>query len=162
MLDATVKTLLVQCSKLEFSIHHLIVIFKSIWHNGLHMQSLEFNHSRNCREVVESAEWRSSGLPQVPAAPDKNWLLMEKTLAEVGILGSESNDFSRVMFVGRGMAGKSRLVKALKSPSVPRCCPFCLLQRTVAALTPWSKTAPVSESRTVLIASMSSMIACTC
>ena len=95
-----------------FSLHQVILIFKIIWHNGLHMESLQFDHFRNCQELVRSDEWLSSGLPQIVAAPDKNWLQLAKTLAEVGKFGSESNDFSRVMFIGRGMAGKSRLLKA--------------------------------------------------
>jgi serine/threonine protein kinase len=99
------------------NILQVINIFEIIWRDGLQMQALEFDHSRNCQEVVGSSEWHSKGLPHVPAARDKNWLKLANTLVEVGNFGSESNDFSRVMFVGRGMSGKSRLVQALSSPS---------------------------------------------
>ena len=115
LLDSTVQTLFCNVPGVVFSLRQVILIFKIIWHNGLHMESLQFDHSRHCQELVRSDEWLSSGLPQIAAAPDKNWLQLAKTLAEVGKFGSESNDFSRVMFIGRGMAGKSRLLKALKS-----------------------------------------------
>ena len=115
LLCPSVYSLCLEIPSYELSVHQVIIVFKSIWQNGLLMKSLEFNHFRNCREVVGSAEWLSSGLPAIAAAPDKQWLRLAKSLAEIGKFGSESSDFSRIMFIGRGMSGKSRLVKALTS-----------------------------------------------
>jgi serine/threonine protein kinase/GTPase SAR1 family protein len=115
LLDPTVQTLCLEIPGYTLSFAQLIIVFQSIWQNRLRMTSLEFDHSRNCQQFVSSAEWCSCGFPQIAAAPNKNWLQLAKTLTEIGKFGSESNDFSRIMLIGRGMAGKSRLVKALKS-----------------------------------------------
>jgi hypothetical protein len=111
----TIQTLCLEIPRYSLTSHQLIIVFESIWRNGLHMKSLQFEHSRNCQEVVRSTEWLSSCLPQVVVGPAKHWLQLANILAEIGKFGSEINDFSRIMFIGRGMAGKTRLVKALKS-----------------------------------------------
>jgi hypothetical protein len=88
----------------------MVLIFTTVWRNGLNMESIEIDYSHTCQELVNSDAWRVADLPSVAAAPDKNWLQLAKTLVEVGRFGSECNDFSRIMFIGRGMAGKSRLL----------------------------------------------------
>ena len=117
MLEATVQTLHFEASDLLLSTDQVVFIFKAICRHILVMKTLKFRCSLNCREMVSSIEWVQSGLLAVSAAPDQNWLHLAKTLVEVGKFGSERNDFSRIMFIGRGMAGKSRLAKALTSPN---------------------------------------------
>ena len=117
LLEATVQTLHFEASDVDLSTEQVAIIFNAVCRHILVMKTLKFRCSLNCREMVSSIEWVQSGLLAVSAAPDQNWLHLAKTLVEVGKFGSERNDFSRIMFIGRGMAGKSRLAKALTSPN---------------------------------------------
>jgi serine/threonine protein kinase len=115
LLERTLQSLHFEASDLRLTSDQVVFIFKAICRHSSVMKSLTFRCSLNCHEVVNSVEWAQSGLPAVPASRDQNWLQLAKTLAELGKFGSERNDFSRIMFIGRGMAGKSRLAKALTS-----------------------------------------------
>lgn len=111
---------LASVSHFQFSLSQVISIFTAIFdegeRKGVMMKTLNFNFSGHCIDLVSSELWRHNRLPPIPGFLNKDWLQLAKTLFEAGYFGCESNNFSRIIFVGRGMAGKSRLIQALKSP----------------------------------------------